>query len=80
MNEKGNKESYILERLFDKAVGFAIGFATNSAIGPAIDLIIGSVIGSTTGLECLTRGQLSFKVGEGVQSTAVKDFYLSVSS
>jgi len=62
--------------LFNKAVSSVIGSVIGYAIGP----VIGFVIGSVAGLKCSTRGQLSFKVGEGAQSTAVKDSYLSVLS
>jgi len=62
------------------AAGSAISSAISSVIGPALSPIIGSIIGSAASLKCLTKGQSSFKVGEGVQSTAVKNFYLSVSS
>ena len=54
--------------------------ATGSTVDSVADFAVDTAAGTTVGKECSTRGQLSFKVGEGVQSTAVKDFYLSVSS
>ena len=86
--DKRNKKSRILERLFDRAAGSAadtaIGSVAGSAADSAVDTATGSAAdtaaGTATGEECLTRGQSSFKVGEGVQLTAVKDFYLPVLS
>jgi len=57
-------------------MGFAIGSAITFAITSAISSVAGFVVGSIAGLKCLTRGQLSFKVGEGVVDSRVKDFYL----
>jgi len=53
-------------------VGFIIGFIISSIVGFAASSVIG--------LKCSTKGQLSFKVKEGVQSTAVKNSYLSILS
>jgi len=76
--DKRNKKSCISEWLFNRAIGLVIDFITNSiigsAIGSAIGSIIGSIIGSVVGSvvsftvneKCSTKGQLSFKVGEGI--------------
>jgi len=62
--------------LFDRAASFVVGSAASSAVDSAAD----AAAGTAAGKKYSTKGQSSFKVGEGVQSTAVKDFYLSVSS
>jgi len=51
-----------------------------STIGSTIGSAISSVVNTTANEKCLTKGQLSFKVGEEVQSTAVKNSHLSISN
>ena len=62
--------------MFNIAVYLIIDSTTSSVASFAIN----TIANTTAGEKYLTRRQLSFKVGEGMQLTAVKDFYLSVLS
>ena len=55
-------------------------FTISSIINSTTGTTVGSTASSTADKKYSTKGQLSFKAGEEMQSTAVKNSYLFISS